>query len=133
MAYNIEGVVSYTFPIEDFAFTYLLEATVVAADVGKAVEQDITAASKVKLATDGAAIFGRLEVFEDREVSGILVGTVSRKFKAKLPAAPAHGISVGDAVCGDGAGLVRIAVVGVDPITNLVVEVIGDEVVVESF
>jgi hypothetical protein len=134
MAYNTQGVVSYTYPIEAFAFTYLLAIATAETDVGKAVMQDVSAASKVKLAEDGEAIFGRLEVFEDRAVAGIKVGTVSRKFKAKLPAISGHGIIVGDAVCGSAtAGSVRKAVVGVDPISNLVVEVIGDEVVVESF
>jgi len=132
MTYTPESVVSYGFPIDDFTFTYLLNSAIVAADVGKAVNLD-NAANRMKLTGNGQAILGRLYSFEDRTVSGIKTGAVQRKFKERLPAISGHGIIVGDAVCGSATpGVVRKAVAGTDPITNVVVEVIGDFVVVES-
>lgn len=68
---------------DDFWYTFLLssvsgEAT--DADAGvKAVEVDTTGQNRVKLATEGAKILGRLEVYENRTVEGIVVGTVSLK------------------------------------------------------
>lgn len=133
MSYTPEQVVSYGFPFDDYHFTYKLKAGIVAADVGKAVTFD-TAANTVKLSDNGNAIHGRLLTLEDRSASGLLVGTVARKFKEKMKAIAAHGIAVGDSVCGSAtAGLVRKAVAGTDPITNIVVEVLSDDfVVVES-
>lgn len=130
MAYNPNSVVNYTFSFDEFIFTYALAAGTVAADVGKAVELDPTAAGKMKLATNDAEIYGRLETFEDRG-NGLLVGAVSRKFRAKLPAAPAHGIVVGNSVRGAGAGLVEVHVAH-NPLNNVVIEVGADFVVVEK-
>lgn len=133
MSYTPNAVVPHTFPIDQFVFTYNIAAGA-ATDVGKAVEIDKTAAASVKLATDGAEIFGRIFSFEDRSVAGLKVAAIERKFKAKLPATTGHGIVVGDAVCGAGAGLVRKAVgpVANDPITNVVIAIGTDFVVVEQ-
>lgn len=144
MPYTPEAVVSYGFPFNEFEFTYKLAAGIVAADEGKALTLDTTAASTFKLAGNGAPVHGRLILVEDRAVSGLLVGTVARKFKEKLLTV-AGGVAVGDSVCGSAtAGLVRTAITNVDgtgarveatsdPITNLVVEVLADNyVVVES-
>lgn len=133
MAYTPEQVVSWGFPFNDFAFTYNLATGIERADVGKVVTLDPTGAAKFKLAGDGDTIHGHLLMVEDRTVSGMLVGTVGRKFKAKLKAVASHGIVVGDAVVGSAtAGIVKKAGVG-DPQTNVVVEVLPDNfVVVES-
>lgn len=66
--------------IEDFQFPFLVSggAAVDVNDAGeKAVMLDTAAANTCKLATDGATILGRLEVYEDREIEGIVLGTVS--------------------------------------------------------
>ena len=131
--YDPRAVVSYGFPFDDFIFTYNLSGAPTQADLGKALTLDAAAASTFKLAADGDAVHGRLFQVEDRTQQGAgIVGSVQRKFKEKLPAAAGHGIGVGDSVCGAGAGLVRLAVGGVDPITNLVIETGADFVVVES-
>jgi hypothetical protein len=133
MAYNLAQVVSYGFPLDQFTFTYLLATAVTEDNVGHAVTLDTSAASKFKLAGNGNPIHGRLFSFENDTVLGVRKGAVERKFKQKLPAIAAHGIVVGDSVCGSATpGTVRKAIPGTDPITNLVVEVIGNEVVVES-
>lgn len=130
-------VVSFGFPIDVTTFTYLLNAATTAADVGKAVMLDTAAANTVKLTTDAAQIFGRLETFEDRDVLSMKTGAVSRNFKEKLPAANGHGIVVGDRVVGAAGGLVRKANSGVAAeVTasqnNIVVEVGTTWVVVEK-
>jgi hypothetical protein len=146
MTYDPRNVVSSGFPLDDFTFTYKLSGTVAQANVGNAVTLDTSAASTMKLAADGDEIHGRLTSVEDRTLQGAgTTGAVQRKFKEKLPAAVGHGIVVGDSVCGSAtAGSVRKAVLDVDatsgaakvatsdPITNLVVEVGTDFVVVES-
>lgn len=135
MVYDPRKVVSYGFPFDDFIFTYNLAAGIGQDQLGQALTLDTTAASTMKLAGDGAPIHGRLMQAEDRTQQGAgLTGSVQRKFKEKLKAIPAAGIAVGESVCGSATpGLVRQAVVGVDPITNIVVEVLADDfVVVES-
>ncbi|SKB62391.1 hypothetical protein [Sphingopyxis flava] len=140
MAYNPNSVVNYTFSFEDFVFTYALAAGTTAADVGKAVELDTSAAGKVKLATDDAAVFGRLETFEDRG-NGLLVGAVSRKFRTKLPVkdglAGNEVPGLGDTVVGAGAGEVKALEDGTsktpDQNVNTVIEVGTDFVIVEKF
>lgn len=118
MAYTGTGVVSTGFPMDAFTFTYLLsglartgayaadDLTVFAAQ-GKAVSWDNTAASTVKLAADGDTIVGRVRSSENRGTLGFYTAAVARKFKEKLPAAPGHGIVVGDTVVGAGNGLVK--------------------------
>lgn len=130
MAYNIGAPVSFGYALNDFMFTYNLAASLTIADVGKAVTLDTSAANTVKLAANADKIFGRLETFEDRISLGIKVGTVSRKFKDKLPKTAAA-IAVGDSVTGSAtAGSVITAVVA-DP-SVIVVEVGTGFVVVEK-
>lgn len=100
MVYTPAGVVSYGFPIDATIFTYLLAAGMTAADVGKAVTLDTTAANRVRLAAAGEAIFGRLESYEDRDSLSIKTGAVARQFKEKLPAPAGHNMVVGDSVTG---------------------------------
>lgn len=72
-----------------------------------AVTLDTAAASTVKLAGDGDRILGRLEVYEDREVEGITVGTVALHGGIKYLVNPDAGTSpderpaVGDFIVGD--------------------------------
>lgn len=90
-------VVSRGYDFPEFKFTYLLSGTVTEADVGKAVSLDTTVANTVKLAVADEIIFGRLEAYESRTVLGMVVGTVSRKFKDIVPytgTAPTIGQSV---------------------------------------
>src|SRR3990167_4774955 len=140
MPYTPNGVVSHTFPIDDFVFTYLISGTVVAADVGKAVALDTAAANTVKLAGADDVIFGRLETFEDRVQEGVKVGAVARKFKTKLPVQAAlagfNVPAVGDTVVGAGAGEVKASNNGTaktpDQTNNTVIEVLTGFVVVEK-
>lgn len=134
MVYTPANVVSYGFPIDVTIFTYLLAPAVAAADVGKAVSLDTSAANRVKLAADGEQIFGRLETYEDRDSLSIKTGAVSRLFKEKLPAASGHGIAVGNRVVGAGSGLVRLAAAGAETTGNrtIVVETGATYVVVEA-
>lgn len=133
MAMNINQVVSYGFPMDDFAFTYGLAAGIVAADADKAVTLDTTATNTMKLVVNGSPIHGRLLIVEERAPGGPLVGTVERKFKAKFKKTAAA-VAIGAAVCGSATpGLVRAAVPGTDPVTNIVVELLADDfIVVES-
>lgn len=140
MPYTPNSVVTQLFSFEDFMFTYLVSGTVTAADVGKAVTIDATAANTVKLAGDDDEVFGRLETYEDRTQEGIKVGTVSRKMRAKLPTdtgltgfdVPA----VGDTVVGSTAGAIKALNNGSaktpDQTKNTVIEVGTGFVVVEK-
>lgn len=141
MVYTGSGVVSFGFPIDSHTFTYYLSGTfadeaAVKATEGYAVSQDTAAASTVKLAADGEAIFGRIYVAEDRKVLGVRTASVQRQFKERLPAGTGHGILVGGAVVGAGAGLVRAVNTGVAAevtagARTVVVETGDDFVVVE--
>lgn len=97
--------------LEDFQEYFYLAAGITAADVGKAVELDATGDQKVKLATDGGIIIGRLEVVEDRKQEGILVGTVSLKGFNYFPVATAAmaGLTVTETIVGAGNGEVKAA------------------------
>lgn len=134
MPYTPGGVVSFGFPIDVTTFTYLIsglaDEAAVAAAAGKAVSQDTSAANTVKLAADGDEIFGRVFQAENRTVLGIKTAAVQRLFKEKLTAGAAHGIVAGDRVIGAGAGLVKKAGAGLG-LRTVVVEVIGNEIVVE--
>ena len=128
MAINL--VQSHYFPLDDFQFTYNLSGTVTQADIGKALTWDKTAANTMKLAGDGDAVDGRLWQVEDRG-AGLLVGSVERKFKAKLPVAASHGCAIGDSVSGSAtAGLVKKAAAAN---RTTVIEIGADFVVVEAF
>lgn len=127
------------FPFGTFTFTYALSGvtatdTAVAATAGLAVALDTTAAGTVKLAGDGDVIFGRIYQAENRAVLGMVVASVARKFKERVPAAPGHGITVGKRVVGAGAGLVKLdtANAGAGAPTNPIVVATGtDYVIVE--
>jgi hypothetical protein len=131
MDYNINRVVSQYFPLDDFTFTYNLAAGTTIEHVGHALTLDPSANSQFKLAGDGDRIDGRLFQFEDRrQQGGGLVGSVERKFKAKLPVADGQAVALGDTVVGAGGGKVKAAATD-DPRINTVVEVLNGFVVVE--
>lgn len=117
-------VVSRGYSFNDFMFTYSISGAVTAADVGKAVALDTTAANTVKLAGDNDIIFGRLETYENRAVLGMVVGTVARKFKDIVPytgTAP----TIGQSVTGSAtAGVVKVATTQ-NIVDNRVVEILA--------
>ncbi len=132
MPYTGTGVVSSGFPLDDFTFTYLISGladdAAVAAAPGKVVSQDTAAASTVKLAGDGDAIFGRVRTAENRSVLGIKTAAIQRKFKELVPTAAGYSApAVGDRVIGGGAGTVKKAT------ANTGAGVPSDPVVVEVF
>lgn len=97
------------FHFEDWQFTFNLASGITEADEGKAVALDTSAANTVKLAGDGDEILGRLERVENRVQAGLLLGTVSIKFGAKLPIASGETVAVGDFLIGAGGGEVKAA------------------------
>jgi hypothetical protein len=93
--------------------TVNLAAGIVAADVGKALAIDATAANTFKLAGDGDVIAGRLEVVENRINEGTLIGTAKlfcAGLRMKVKAADA--LAAGDYCIGAGAGEIREFVAG---------------------
>lgn len=99
-------VSNYTIIDERWTLTYNADSAIVAGDVGKMVEIDATAANKVKLVTDGGAVFGRIEQFEARPGGNVV--TVARKGVFKVTKS-ASAVAVGDAIVGAGSGLVKSA------------------------
>lgn len=90
---------------EKFHYPFYLAAGIVAADVGKAVSLDATAANTVKLAGAGEKVIGMLVSWENRAVEDVLVGTVTLRGGFRFQkAAAADAIVVGDTVVGAGAG-----------------------------
>lgn len=139
MTYNPNAAVAHSFSFPDFTFTMNVTGTVVAADVGKAVALDATAANSVKLAGANDRVFGRLESFETGGLDGLTVGAISRKFRATLPVATGltgiNAPAVGDTVVGNGAGEVKClnntTIKTPDQSVNTVVQVLTGFVVVE--
>jgi len=85
---------------DEFQYTFLVasgtgEATISDAGV-KAMSQDTNASNTVKLALDGEEIIGRLEIYEDRVLEGIVVGTISLKGGLKFMVSP-HAIGTSPA------------------------------------
>ncbi len=113
---------------EDWSFTFVLATGITAADIGKAVSIDSSAANKVKLAADADAILGRLASVEDRVVEGQLVGAVELKFANTLPIKAGQTVVLGGSVQGAGAGEVKP--LAYDPSLNFVAEIIGSMAVV---
>ena len=100
------GVSHRGLPVPDFEITWNLASAIVAADVGKAVSVDTSAARTIKLAADNDVIIGYLESVENRVQEGIKVGTIGHKGGTLLTysgTAP----TVGGQVQGAGAGVVK--------------------------
>lgn len=90
----------------DSRYTFILDAAIVAADVGKAVSIKAGSANTVKLAGAGDLIVGRLYSFEDRVVEGIKVGAVETE--GGLVMTTTGVVAVGNSVVGDAiAGTVK--------------------------
>lgn len=105
-----EGISHRGLTVEDFHFPFYISGTVVAADVGKAVSLDTTAAMTVKLAAADDVILGTLVTYEDRVVEGVKVATVALKGGFQFTrAAAAPAVTVGQTVVGAGAGEVKAA------------------------
>lgn len=102
---------------EDFQYTFLMANGVTIEHAGMAAMAMSNVANTAKLAQDGELILGRLDVFEDRVVEGIKVGTVSLKGGTQFlvsdtvaGASPATEVPApGDYIVGDGDGYVRKA------------------------
>lgn len=105
---------------DDFHYPFNLAAGIVAADVGKAVSLDSTAANTVKLAADGDTVLGKLVTVESRTIEGVLVGTVALRGGFKFSTTGA--VAVGDSVQGAGAGVVK-KMTAANHATNFVVEI----------
>ncbi len=125
------------FHFEDSLLTVNLAAGITASDVGKAVTIDTSAANTFKLAGDGDYVLGRLEVVEDRQVEGQLVGTVAFRFSNRLPIAEGETVNVGDTAVGAGGGAIKSLKVedasAPDYNANFIAEVEGDYAVVVKF
>lgn len=115
--YNTVRMDGYDFA--DFQFTVKLAAGIVAADIGKPLTIDSTAANTMKLAGAGDPIEAVLLQVEDRTIEGILVGTVSFKF-AKVLAIKSGltgnaVVALGSRVVGAGGGEIQ-AIANTDPL-----------------
>lgn len=111
------GVSLRGIPHDEWHYPMNLKAGIVAADCGKAVSLDATAANTVQLAGDTEEIFGQLVSVEDRVVEGVLVGTVAVKGPMLFTYDTADAVAVGDPVIGGalGDGQVKKWVTAVDP------------------
>lgn len=114
------GVSLRGIPQEDFMFTFLLDAAITVADIGKPVAMG-TVANTVILATTGSLILGKLVSFEDRTIEGLKVGTVETKGGFDFPVLAADTVAIGDSVVGGAAATVKK---GTDT-RNRVVNIVG--------
>ena len=104
MAIIGEGISHRGLTSEDFQYPFNVTGTVVAADVGKGVTYDFTAARSVKLAEAGEPVIGILATIENRLIEGTSVGTVALKGGFRLQkAAGTDTIVLGDSVVGSAA------------------------------
>lgn len=94
---------------EEWQLTFNLKSGITQTDRHKAVTLDASADNTVKLAGDGDPILGRLEIIEDRQQEGTLLGTIALKFGAKLPIKSGETVNVGDYLVGAGDGEVKAA------------------------
>lgn len=74
-----EGVSLRGLMDDGFSYTWNVTGGAVAANVGKAVSQDLTAPNSVKLALLDEPLIGSLVSLENRVQEGIVVGSVARK------------------------------------------------------
>lgn len=103
-----QGISHAHYQVEDANIPFYLASAITAADVGKAVTQDTTAARTVKLAGDGDVVIGRLDTFEDRVSEGVKVGNIQLKGGMRFTY-PSSGVTfaIGDRIIGAGSGLVK--------------------------
>lgn len=135
MVFSPNQVVLDGFTQHDDCYTMFISGAVVDADIGKAVELDTALEATVKLATDGADIYGRIFQVEDRSQEGVTTVTVETHFRKRLPKTAAA-ITKGSRVVGAGAGLVRAAATAAEaPLGKnivLFVDEAADYVIVEQ-
>lgn len=94
--------------IEESAFPWYLNDSVVQADLGKAMSLDTSANCTATLSIDGEPILGPLLTFEDRVQEGTKVGTIEHQGGFKFYYTGA--MAVGDSVVGSAtAGSVKAA------------------------
>lgn len=122
-----EGVSLRGLRDERYNYTWNITGACTAADVGKAMSQDVTARNSVKLALAGNTLVGSLASYENRVQEGIVVGAVARKgvfVWAYTGADPVYGESVvGSATPGSVVAALAApgsVVVDVDTVNKLV-------------
>lgn len=121
-----QGVTLRGFHNEAYKFTFNLAAGITAADRGKLVSLDTSAANTVKLAVDGERILGVLDTVEIRVVEGLRVGTVGMKDSVAVPTTGV--VAVGDSI--SGSATPGVAKKAAAPNSTIVVEVLTGEAVV---
>lgn len=108
----------------DFHYPFMISGTVTAADLGKPVTLDKTAANTVKIAGDGDTILGQLVTYEDRKVEGVKVATVALRGGWAFKVKSGDALAIGDTAVGAGAGEIKKATAN-DLNQNVVVEISG--------
>jgi len=102
---SVNGIVA-----NDARFTFNAAAGITNADIGKAVMIDPSGQTQVKLATMGAAVFGRLLRVEQRIAEGITVCTVDTEGGLQFPVQSGVTITPSQILVGEdsaGAGYVK--------------------------
>lgn len=90
----------------DSRYTFILDAGITSADIGKAVAIKAGSANTVKLTGANDLVLGRLYSFEDRVAEGIKVGTIETEGGFVLTTTGV--VAVGNSVVGDAiAGTVK--------------------------
>lgn len=89
--------------------TVNLDPAITEADEGKALAVSASGANLFKLAGDGDIIRGFLDKVENREIEGVVVGSMCTRGWFKLPLAEDDAATYGDSIVGAGDGLVKKA------------------------
>lgn len=89
--------------------TVNLDPAITEADEGKALAVSASGANLFKLAGEGDIIRGFLDKVENREIEGVVVGSMCTRGWFKLPLAEDDTATYGDSIVGAGDGLVKKA------------------------
>ncbi len=106
--------------------TVNLDPAITEADEGKALAVSASGANLFKLAGDDDIIRGFLDKVENREIEGVVVGSMCTRGWFKLPLAEGDAATYGDSIVGAGDGLVKKA----DDANSSYVADVGDGYVV---
>lgn len=106
--------------------TVNLDPAITEADEGKALAVSASGANLFELAGDGDIIRGFLDKVENREIEGVVVGSMCTRGWFKLPLAEDDAATYGDSIVGAGEGLVKKA----DAANSSYVADVGDGYVV---
>lgn len=106
------GVSLHGIPQPDFSFTFILDAGITAADIGKPLSLKAGVDNTVVIAANGADIIGKLTTYEDRVSEGIKVGAVETKGGFKFTVKALDALAQGDYVVGAGSGEVKKGTAG---------------------